>query len=125
MALHDLAQLEELQLMCPITDDTLKEVATFPNLNALDVQFTDITDEGLRYLSAAPALRLVVLNGTSITDEGLSHLAEARTLENVFAEKTAISEVGLRNFHDRRPDCRIQYDKGVIAAEQTDEREPE
>ena len=124
-ALHKLAQLEELQLMCPITNDTLKEVASFQNLRALDVQHTAITDDGLRYLAAAPALRLVVLDGTSISDRGLSHLADIRTLANVFAEKTSISEDGAMEFHGRRPDCRIQYDDGVIAPEPTDEREPE
>ena len=85
--------------------------------SALDVQFTPITDEGLRHLSAAPALTLIVLDGTAVTDEGLSHLAEVPTLKNVFAEKTSISEPGIMDFHDRRPDCRIQYDGGVIAAE--------
>ena len=124
LALHDLTELEELQLLGAITDDMLKEVAALPKLSALDVQFTAITDEGLRYLSRAPTLTLVVVTGTSITDEGLSHLADLRTLKSVFAEKTSISETGLMRFHDRRPDCRIQHDKGVVAAEPSDEREP-
>jgi hypothetical protein len=103
----------------------LKEIATFPNLTALDVQCTAITDEGLRYLSEAPALKLVIVNDTSITDVGLSHLVEVRTLQNVFAERTSISEAGLVSFHNRRPDCRVQHDKGVVAPEPADEREPE
>ena len=118
LRLDSLTQLEELQLICSISDTSLRRIAALPNLKAVDIQFTPVTDVGIQYLANAPSLTLVVLTGTSLTDNGLSTLAKTPSLRRVFAEKTSITAAGLSRFHELRADCTIQHDNGVIAAEQ-------
>lgn len=116
-ALDSLTQLEELKLMCSISDTSLRGIASLPNLQALDIQFTPVTDAGIQYLTQAPSLTLVVLTGTSLTDDGLLSLAKIRSLRRVFAEKTKITAAGVARFRELRPDCTIQHDNGLIGAE--------
>jgi hypothetical protein len=58
-----------------VTDETLKELAPFAELEELVLNDVQITDDGLKYLPTFPHLKVLSLRGTQVTDKGLKELA--------------------------------------------------
>lgn len=78
-----------------LTDDDLRVLGRFPNLQKLDLSNTQISDAALKHLSDQCPLQLLWLNYTQVTDEGLAHVADLTTLKSLGLTGTRIRDNGL------------------------------
>ena len=103
------SDLEELSLIgARITDNGLARLKGLPRLAAVGVAWTDIGDQGIEHLSEIESLKLLDLNHTKITDASFENLLKLRQLSTLFIEGTAVSESAVQAFKRKRPDCRVQ-----------------
>jgi serine/threonine protein kinase len=78
-----------------IRDDDLARFQGLPQLELLNLSFTNIGDEGLARLNDLPKLTNVYLVATRITDAGLADLVQFNRLTSLFIAKTAVTDSGL------------------------------
>jgi serine/threonine protein kinase len=110
---RELDSLQRLELDGhPLADAELEKLATRP-LPHLDVRRTQVTDAGLVHL-AKLELDLLDLQETAITDQGLTHLAAIPTLRTLYLKKAKVTETGVKKLAGALPQCRIEWDGGVI-----------
>jgi len=86
-----------------ISDQDLKEIASFPNLVHLSLQHTDITDQGLAHFKKHPRLQHLNVYETPITDESIANLLAINSLKELFIWNTKISETGLKKLQQVKP----------------------
>jgi hypothetical protein len=80
----------------PITDATIRELSTFPNLTSLHIlNCPNVTDAGLEHIGSLTKLRRLDLRGASITDRGISRLTNLRDLRELSLKGTAVTDRGL------------------------------
>jgi hypothetical protein len=60
-----------------VTDEGLKDLAGFKNLQALFLVGTQMTDKGLNVLTGLKSLRRLDLDPTRVTREGIAELRKA------------------------------------------------
>jgi hypothetical protein len=94
-----------------VTDDELKWLGVFPNLQVLYLHHTSIGDAGVANLRDLKSLTTLDLFDTRVTDAALEHLAEWMPhLEWLELSDTAVTDAGLRFLkglrHLRRLDVR-------------------
>jgi hypothetical protein len=98
--LKDLAFFPQLQLVdlrrTRITDAGLKELAKVRRLRHLELGDTQVTGTGLRDLVPLTQLDTLRLERTPITDESLKDLAELPQIRSLSLEATDISDAGLK-----------------------------
>jgi hypothetical protein len=83
----------------PITDLTLKKLATFPHVASLHiVNCPGVTDAGMVHLQSLKHLRRLDLSGSSVTDEGMVHLSGLSKLRELSLRRTSVSDAGLSHF---------------------------
>lgn len=80
-----------------IAPQDLRLLASFPDLESLNLADTPLDDEGLKYVAASRRLKELDLSGTKITDAGLSRLVELKELTMLRLNRTAITDAGLLN----------------------------
>jgi serine/threonine protein kinase/Leucine-rich repeat (LRR) protein len=123
-----------------ITDAGLDVVATLPKLTSLDLSgpsFTDgslarlkglklkhltqlnvdnakITDAGLAHLAEMSGLTSLGFNHVPIGDAGLQHLKRLEKLGILSTHGSKVTAEGVKKFAAALPDCRIEWDGGVI-----------
>ncbi len=75
--LRDLTHLTTLRLggSRDVTDESIRLLLQFPNLQVLDLSSTSITDAAIALLCELPALQRVSLAWTRVTDDGLRALS--------------------------------------------------
>lgn len=78
-----------------LTDDDLRMLGRFPNLQKLDLSNTRVSDRALKHLSGQIPLQLLWLNYTQITDAGLIDVAELTSLKSLGLTGTKITDSGL------------------------------
>lgn len=78
-----------------ITNDDLRVLTSFPELESLNLAETAITDAGLVHVAACRNLRELNLSATKITDAGLVKLANLRELVTLDLSRTAVTDEGL------------------------------
>jgi len=78
----------------PVTDESLKCIASLHRLESLDLSNTDVTDAGLIFLIDLSALRILNLSYTDVTDVGLEVLTSLASLEALDLEGTPTTPVG-------------------------------
>lgn len=84
-------QVTELSLAkLPVTDEDLKKIKQFINLQKLNLNYTDITNKGLEELSALQRLRELSLTGTHIDDAGLQKISKLPSLSTIFVWNTRL-----------------------------------
>lgn len=91
----------------PVTDQMLKNMAAFPNLERIQLEKTSISDEGLAELNKFPKLETVNLYGTNISDIGLKNL-EISSLKKVNLWNTKVSQQGIRSLMSKYPDLDVE-----------------
>jgi hypothetical protein len=64
-----------------VTNEGLKEIAGFTQLEKLSLERTKVTDEGLKELTGFKNLKVLYIYGTGVKGEGLKHLAVLTKLE--------------------------------------------
>lgn len=74
----------------PVKDDDLKTIATFENLQKLNLNFTDITGSGLKHLASLESLAELSLSGTKVSVADLQNLAPLKALTNLYLWQTDI-----------------------------------
>ncbi len=85
-------QLVSLNLnKMPVTDEDLKTVSRFENLEKLFLNNTKITSKGMEALLKLKNLQLLSLAGTAVDGNALSVLAKMDSLKNVFIWNSAIT----------------------------------
>jgi len=81
----------------PVTDADLKTIASFENLQKLDLNFTDITGKGLAALTPLKSLKSLSLSGTKVTFKDLraviGNLKSLKTL-SLWETSLTLSEIG-------------------------------
>jgi Leucine Rich Repeat (LRR) protein len=81
------------------TDDTLKELAAFPDLQSLNLFGSkQVTDAGLKELAACKQLNFLILTSCNkITDAGLKELAACEKLQTLsLNNNTGITDAGIK-----------------------------
>ena len=93
---NDAGQITYLHLHPSTTDETLRGMGGFSQLERLNLSGTTITDRGLAHLKGLNELRKLNLPGTQITDAGMAHLKTLPNLQELSLYDTQITDVGLR-----------------------------
>jgi len=123
-----------------VTDAGMENVKEFKYLTTLDLSGTKVTDTGLAYFKecrdlaelslartqvTAPGLAvfkdcnklsILTLDRTPTTDEGLAHFKNCDELGYIFLKGTKVTKDGVAEFAKAVPQCRIEWDGGVIEA---------
>jgi hypothetical protein len=76
-------------------DAGMRYLARLPNLEVLDLSYSQITDDGMRWIAGVKGLRTLNLTGTRVGDAGLKHLAELSGLERLDLNNKDITGAGL------------------------------
>ncbi|MCA9119649.1 MAG: protein kinase [Planctomycetaceae bacterium] len=98
-----------------ITDAGIARSVEFTKLTELNVGGTAVTDVGLKHIAKLPSLEyLDISHCERITDSGLSHLRVLRNLTTLIVQKTSVTEAGVTALSQALPNCRIEWDGGVI-----------
>lgn len=107
--LGDLAQLRVLNILggepesrLKITDEGLTHLSRLTQLEAIDINWSNITDAGVARLAQFQELKSLWLNGTKITNEGIKYLKRLRNLRQLGLQKTAISDACVESLKEIR-----------------------
>ena len=76
----------------PITDEALKIIGTFKNLERLNINFTQVKGQGLRELQSLKKLQSLSLSGIEVEAKDLEPVLSNPSLKEVFIWNTKISE---------------------------------
>jgi uncharacterized membrane protein len=103
-------QLVSLNLSkMPVTDNDLRVVSEFKNLERLNLNFTSIRGEGLRHLASMTRLKSIALSGTDITRENLEVVLSIPALRQVFIWNTGIREKERSDLQAEHPGITFIY----------------
>ncbi len=94
----------------PVTDEDLKVIADFSNLEKLILNQTNIKGAGFRDLSTLSKLKILSLSGTKIEAKFLADLAKIRSLEIVYLWNTGVSDAEVKAL--RQQFSKIIWDDG-------------
>lgn len=98
-----------------VTDAGLANFKACKNLGNLSVGHTEVSDEGLALFKDAEKLREMSLhNCQNVTDTGLQYFRGQKSLLKIDARGTKVTETGVKEFAEVHPQCRIEWDGGVI-----------
>ncbi|WP_420399652.1 chitobiase/beta-hexosaminidase C-terminal domain-containing protein [Flagellimonas sp.] len=106
-------QLTHLNLSnLPISDNDLKLIAQFENLELLNLNNTDITNESIQLCSSFKNLTSLSLSGTSINEEVLNDLESIETLSEVYLWNTSITDSMLIPYRKSMPE--VNFELGYV-----------
>ena len=91
----------------PVKDEDLTTVATFNNLEKLNLNHTDITGEALNHLLKCTRLNSLSLSGTAVGLEFAKRLGELPSLKDVYLWNTAIRNEDLPELKSQWPAIRF------------------
>ena len=118
--LRSLAPLRKLKYLalnfCDVSDTSLSQIGEwFPDLeDELSIQGTKAEDGALRSIGRLRKLKVLRTDRTRITDAGLKHLENLTQLELLHLQNTQVTEAAVQRLHAAIPQCRIEWDGGVI-----------
>ncbi len=99
-------QLVELSLAkMPISDDDLKLLSSFENLETLNLNFTNIKGTGLKNLSKS--IESLSLSGSKLSKGVLGNLNELTNLKTLYLWETGIDEKEIAEFQKSNPEIRV------------------
>lgn len=98
----------------PFTDECLKPFHGNTKLHQLVLAHSQPTDAGVAPFGACLDLRHLDLNGTKVTAAVLPHFHKCTKLGTLFVKGTGITREQLDETAKKLPNCRIEYDGGVI-----------
>ncbi len=81
-----------------LTDDQLKTISNFKNLQKLVINRNPITDEGLASLTKLESLSSLNIYGTEVSKSGLETFSKLKNLKTVYAWDTNITAKDLESF---------------------------
>ncbi|HVF30726.1 MAG TPA: amidohydrolase family protein, partial [Pyrinomonadaceae bacterium] len=80
-----------------LTDNDLRHIERFHELEWLDLRITPVTDEGVARLGGLRKLKFLNLFRTGLSDKGLASLQGLNNLETLLIGRTLITDAGLKN----------------------------
>ena len=83
-----------------ITDENLRNLMNFTNLEYLDLSNTRVTSADLIHLAGLTKLRNLSLEDTQVGDAGLQHLEQLEDLRELSLNGTQVTDAGLENIGD-------------------------
>ena len=95
-------------------DAALAKFAECKNLRILLLGGSHVTDAGLVVLKVYPDLLDLRLGPTVLSDAGLTHIKECKQLRFLFIVGTKVTAKGVAELAKALPQCRIEWDGGVI-----------
>jgi Leucine-rich repeat (LRR) protein len=96
--------LKRLQLI-KATASELRFLQRLPQLEDLDICYSDITDSDLQYLKPLEGLVILNLDGNQITDGGLEYLKTLKQLRDLNLQNTKVTEEGVKKLLEALPNC--------------------
>jgi len=96
--LASFVNLESLDLVyCPVTDEGLAQIRGLTKLRKLYLRDAVITDEGAANLAGLVNLEQLDLGGTKLSDTGIAQLRGMTNLKKLSLQSAALTDEGLRN----------------------------
>lgn len=87
----------------------------FPDLeDRLSIQSTKAGDDTLRSIGRLSKFRILYADITHVTDAGLKHIEKLDQLNYINLQKTQVTDAGITALRQALPNCRIEWDGGVI-----------
>ncbi|MDO6437598.1 c-type cytochrome domain-containing protein [Cyclobacterium sp. 1_MG-2023] len=112
-SLKELAPIQEQTVSInlnsmPIKDEHLASLGSFPNLEKLYLNFTDITGPGLQSLVGLENLTLLSLSGNNLTEEAIAPLSQLKNVKKLFLWNTGLTEESLEKLIAALPHTTIE-----------------
>lgn len=92
----------------PVTDELLSFISGFPNLERLNLNYTDITDGGMKQLAGMKQLVAVSLSGTAVDADGLLAVGANPHLKEVYVWDSRIAANALTTVKQKYPQLIIE-----------------
>lgn len=101
-------EVEVIQLTnSKITDKGLNYFSELKKLRILKLEKTNITDNGLRFLKKIESLQTLDLFYTKVTDKGIQELSSLKNLTMLMLHGTKVTQKGIDELKNKLPDCYI------------------
>lgn len=85
-----------------------------PDITNFALDLRDIGDDDLVLFREWKNLTTLGLGASSVTDAGLNHLKEYKNLTRLRLRQSKITTTGVDGLKQALPNCRIEWDGGVI-----------
>lgn len=96
--LERFSELEWLDLrVTPIGDEGVSHIRNLRKLKFLNVARTTFSDKGLEYISGLVELETLLIGTTKVTDEGMKSLAGMSKLKKMSIFRNAVTDAGLKH----------------------------
>ncbi len=92
----------------------IKDYLMAPSLSEMYLADTPLTDAGLAHLADCTGVRQLWIFNTGVTDAGLKHLKRMNQMLRLILAKTSVTEAGVQELAAALPQCKIEWDGGVI-----------
>ena len=109
--------LTQLWFYTPFSVETAtwRELANqLPNLERMGTSTSNFSVADLTEIARCPNLREMWLHNNPLTDTDLLPLRACQNLRFLEVKQTKVTEAGVRILHEHLPQCRIEWDGGVI-----------
>jgi hypothetical protein len=97
-----------------VSDAGLAHFQDCQELTSLYLYRTRVSDAGLAHFKDCTNLATVILGDTQVSDAGLAHLVAMVQLRNLTLINTKVTPQGVADLHNKMPQCRIEWDGGVL-----------
>jgi len=112
---RDCTKLQEVSVQgTKITGAGLVALKGCPELRLIGLNETPVGDDDLTHFNQWKFLRELHLHSTPVTDVGLDHLMGCKNLKVLQLQKTKVTAEGVKKFAAALPQCKIEWDGGVI-----------
>ncbi len=103
-------------------DAAVSQLQDCHELDYLSLSLSDLSDDGLLHLRSLKNLKTLEIKVTRVTDAGLESLKELRYLNFLDLKETAVMQAGVNRLHEQLPQCKIEWNGGVISPKFDSER---
>lgn len=103
-----------------LSDEGLKDIATFSNLLKLHIEHTKITDVGLVHLKQLQKLNYINLFGVRVSDEGIAALANIPSLKHIYTYQTNVTAEGVKQLQERLSQSTVDTGRYILPFLETD-----
>ena len=103
-----------------LSDEGLKDIATFSNLLKLHIEHTKITDVGLVHLKQLQKLNYINLFGVGVSDEGIAALANIPSLKHIYTYQTNVTAEGVKQLQERLSQSTVDTGRYILPFLETD-----
>ncbi|MCY4778608.1 hypothetical protein ORI89_03020 [Sphingobacterium sp. UT-1RO-CII-1] len=103
-----------------LSDEGLKDIATFSNLLKLHIEHTKITDAGLAHLKGHQKLNYINLFGVGVSDQGIRSLADIPSLKHIYTYQTNVTAEGVQYVREKLAESNVDTGKYLLPFLETD-----